>query len=135
MVKTVFLRIVFIALAISLSIPSMAQSSKENGENFIDALFSEQYDKALTYIDSSIKQQVNKETLEKSLTALNKQVGKFKQVSDIRSGEEEPFELIFYLCEFEKAKLDMQIAFNASNKIVGFYFLPPAQADAKKKDQ
>lgn len=113
----------------------MAQSSKENGENFIDALFSEKYDDALGFIDSSVIQQVTREMLAQSVVALNGQVGKFKQVSDIRSQEGSEPELIFYLCEFEKTNLDMQIAFSESKKILGFYFLPPGQADSKKKEQ
>ena len=72
MAKATIFKSLFIALALFVSIPSMGQTAKENGEKFIDALFSEQYDKALEYIDSSIRQQVTKDVLKQSIAEIGR---------------------------------------------------------------
>src|SRR5260370_15814238 len=68
------------------------------------------------------------------------QVGAFRGVTATRRQEAQGYHLVFVTCRFDKATLDVKIAFDARQRVAGLFFVPTqsqpaAQAQAQEKAQ
>nr|WP_294933870.1 alpha/beta fold hydrolase [uncultured Flavobacterium sp.] len=102
------------------SITAFSQHDKI-GTDFIHTLLVEKnYEKAYSDFDENIKTKVSVPLLEQTVLQLELQLGKFKKIIEINREKD----TYYYYSEFEKMKLDIEISFNASAKIEGFFFKP-----------
>jgi dienelactone hydrolase len=91
------------------------------GEAFINDLFVEKnYDKAHSYFDEMVKNQLSVNSLKDTEEKIEKQVGGFKSIIEINS----ELNTYFFFTDFKNAKLDIKITINKSQKIVGFFCVP-----------
>lgn len=98
-----------------------SQSRPEIGGSFIKSLFTDHNaEKAHTYFDSSVASQISVNDLKELYPQIQGQMGNFKNVLEINNEKD----TYYFYSDFEKSKLDIQITFNAENKIIGFYFIP-----------
>ncbi|MES2545711.1 MAG: alpha/beta fold hydrolase [Bacteroidota bacterium] len=107
-------------VAFNLSLFTYGQSAGI-GEAFINDLFVEKnYDKAHSYFDEMVKNQLSVNSLKDTEEKIEKQVGGFKSIIEINS----ELNTYFFFTDFKNAKLDIKITINKSQKIVGFFFVP-----------
>jgi len=103
-----------------LSVLAFSQN-KKTGSDFIQTLLVEKnYEKAYSYFDEKIKEQVTLPILEQTVNQLESQLGKYKTTIEINQDNS----VYYYYSEFEKMKLDIKISFRDSDKIAGFFFSP-----------
>ncbi len=110
-----------ILFCITGSLFSFSQDRKEIGKTFIQTLFVEKNaDKAHTYFDSSIASQLPVEQLKAVTDQLQGQLGNLKNILEVNNEGS----VYYFYSEFEKSKLDLQVTFNESNKLLGFFLVP-----------
>lgn len=81
----------------------------------------EKYDEVVTYFDDVLKEHLSAQKL-KEVTA---QFGALKQVgTDVKNMEHDNKRLVFIPCEFEKARLNLQLTFDSENRVCGIFFKP-----------
>ena len=103
-----------------LSIISKSQN-QETGRAFIQILLQEKdYPKAYTFFDESMKTKISESFLKETAEKLEKQLGKFKSVIEIKNEKE----TYCYYSDFENIKLDIKISFGENKKIIGFFIVP-----------
>lgn len=103
-----------------LSVAVLSQNEKIGSEFITTLLVEKNYAKAYSNFDDNIKAKVSVPLLEQTVIQLGLQLGKFKKVIEI-SREKETY---YYYSEFEKMMLDIEITFDGSQKIAGFFFKP-----------
>lgn len=95
--------------------------NKELGEEFIHTLLIEKnYGKAYTFLDENLKSKISVSGLDKTLDQLSFQIGFFTRIIEINGDGK----LFHYYSEFSKLNSDINISFDESHKITGFYFQP-----------
>lgn len=98
-----------------------SQSRSELGGNFIKSLLLDQNaEKAHTYFDSSISSDISVNDLKELYQQTKGSMGEFKNIIEVNNEQD----TYYFYSDFSKTKLDIQITFNAENKIIGFYFIP-----------
>ena len=70
-------------------------------------------------LDESLRQQLPAERLQQTLQALVAQVGKFKEQVGAHTFQIPSAELVIVTCAFANASLDINVAFNEQDKIIG----------------
>ncbi|MGZ6386804.1 MAG: alpha/beta hydrolase [Ktedonobacteraceae bacterium] len=70
-------------------------------------------------LDESLRQQLSSEKLQATSQGLVAQVGKFKEQVGAHTFQIPSAELVIVTCAFENASLDINVAFNEKDKIVG----------------
>ncbi|PWW20131.1 DUF3887 domain-containing protein [Chryseobacterium sp. AG844] len=98
----------------------LTQNKKDIGKDFVEGLYSKEIEKSYSYLDSSITTKFSLDQLKTTLRDVGYQFGNFKGITEINNEGS----VYYYYCDFDKTKIDMQVAFNNSNKIVGFYYVP-----------
>lgn len=108
-------------ILIFVSLLSFAQNRNEIGSQFIKTLFTDKnMEKAHAFFDPSMSGQVSPEDLKSLEEQLKGQLGELKNILEVNNEKD----TYYFYSDFSKTKLDIQITFNESNKIVGFYFVP-----------
>lgn len=103
-------------LTLLLSLFSFSQN-QEIGQNFVEILLKEKnFDKALTFLDASIKEQITVDLLSKTSIQLDAQLGAYQNtISVVNKGD-----VFSYYTQFKNMALDFDIKFK-EDKIVGFF--------------
>ncbi|HYB01663.1 MAG TPA: DUF3887 domain-containing protein [Ktedonobacteraceae bacterium] len=70
-------------------------------------------------VDQSLRQQLPADKLQATLQALVAQVGKFKEIVGAHTFQIPSAELVSVTCAFANASLDINVAFNKQDSIVG----------------
>lgn len=103
------------------SLLSFSQDRKEIGNIFIKALLIDKnIEKAHSYFDPSVAGQIPVEQLKAVTEQLQGQIGGLKNILEVNNEGS----IYYYYTEFEKTKLDVQLTFNESNKLLGFFLVP-----------
>ncbi len=100
---------------------SFSQNRKDIGTAFIKTLFVDKnIEKAHSFFDPSIGAQLPLDQLKAVTEQLQTQLGSFKDILEVNNEGS----TYYYYSGFEKSKLDVQMTFNDSNKLIGFYIVP-----------
>lgn len=92
---------------------------EQTGRAFIKALFTDKdYEKAHTFFDESISAQIPKDQLAPLVQQVEGQLGAFKNILEVNAIDG----ALYFYSEFEKVKMDIQLSFSGSHKIIGFFF-------------
>ncbi|HEY6324579.1 MAG TPA: alpha/beta fold hydrolase [Thermoanaerobaculia bacterium] len=99
-----------------------------------------QFDKTVARFDETMTAVLPAATLAATWDGLLGQVGAFRGVTATRQQEAKGYHLVFVTCRFDKATLDVKIAFDARQRIAGLFFVPtqgqpPAQAQTEAPAQ
>jgi hypothetical protein len=110
----------------SNQIPVAAQASDlaAQASNFVTMLSDADYKTAESMFDETMKTGLPEEKLKEAWESLAAQSGHFQAQGLIRKTEIQGYDVIFVPCEFERASLDCQIAFDTKGMIAGLYFRP-----------
>lgn len=110
---------------ITFTFSSTAQTTEELSVSFVKQLERQQYDSCYAMFDTVMANKFSVGMLEQMWQSLPKYMGEYKGYSTVTSEKKDSLEVVFVRCEFEKTKMDLQIAYSKSKKIVGMYFTPP----------
>ena len=120
----------FLICVLFFPVMMFAQTAEQTARNFVNAFMQENYDKALSYTDSSFKANVTPAALKQISDGIKLQHGKFKNIISIAFKQEASFKAYYVYTAFEKDSLDIKTVFNKEGKIVGmFHSRHPNDAD------
>lgn len=111
---------------------SRAQNRQDQSRWFIQQLEQEQFDSCVIAFDTILSNKVSAETLSKIWNSFPRYFGDFKGVSELKSEWKDTLEKITLLCNFEKVKVNLNLVYAPSNKIVGITFVPAGSTAAYK---
>ena len=90
----------------------------------VELLKNEDFSGLFISFDSTMKNALPQDKLQDTWKSLIGQVGAFKKQVDIRTEKVRDYDVATVSCEFEKAMLDIRIAFNKDRQVSGLFFLP-----------
>jgi dienelactone hydrolase len=90
----------------------------------LQALSDGDYVRAAKDFDETMLKVFGPEKLAAFWKQFQSQVGAFKSQTEARSEKLSGYDIIFIACEFEKAKLNARVVFDAKGKIAGLQFVP-----------
>lgn len=91
---------------------------------FIELLILGDFPGAASRFDEKMRAALPPEKLAATWNALLAQAGAFKQQVGARKEERGGYTVIIITCQFEKAAVDVQVAFDAQGRIAGLFFAP-----------
>ena len=91
---------------------------------FVDLLVKKDFSMAESYFDDAMKTALPLEKLAETWHSLIAQAGSFKRQVGTRIAERSGSNVVIVTCEFEKAAVDVQVAFGPAKRIVGLFFSP-----------
>jgi len=97
-------------------------------KEFLELLKKGDFAKAAEPFDRTMLEKMPADKLKETWEMLNKQFGALKEASGTRTETRGKYELVFIGTQFEKAKLEMRLAFDPDHKIAGLGFQPPKPA-------
>lgn len=93
-------------------------------ETFSRQLAAGEYAAAVKPFDETMSRVLPAQKLEVIWTQLEQQAGRFRSFGDPRASKAAAFDVVYVPAKFEKASFDLQIVFDADNRIAGFYIKP-----------
>lgn len=96
----------------------------EVASRFVALLQAGDYDTAVSYFDSTMKNQLPAKQLQTAWESLLQQAGNFRQEVAKKSEETGGYEIIIVTAQFEQAYIDIRITFDSDNRIAGLFFAP-----------
>ena len=115
-----------LALALAAA-PARGQAGEEwtgLGKAVTLEISTRQFDKTVARFDETMTAALPAATLAATWDGLLGQVGAFRGVTATRQQEAQGYHLVFVTCRFDKATLDVKIAFDARQRIAGLFFVP-----------
>lgn len=119
--------IIFSLIGIFLFSNVFAQNADDNvskAQAFIDLLAKKDFAKAETYFSDEVKAKLSAAKLEEIWNSLPLQVGNFKRQTGVKTETVKDAEIVVITVEFEKANLDITMAFDKNGSIGGLFFKP-----------
>jgi len=93
-------------------------------ESFVDLLSSQQFSKAVAQFDAAMKAALSEDRLKATWTGLVAQAGPFKQRIGVRTEQRGTVYAVLVTCQFERARQDVQVAFNPAGEVIGLSIRP-----------
>jgi len=93
----------------------------------VDSLVKEDFPSLVKSFDKTMKEALSQDKLQSIWKSLIGQFGVFKKTVGLRTEKIQEYDVVTVSCEFEKANLDIQLAFNKTREISGLFFLPSQQ--------
>lgn len=100
--------------------PDIASS----GEQFVDLLVKNDFAAAVARFDQTMRTALPEPKLQATWQSVEGQAGHFKQRTHTRTQKLGGYDVALVTCEFEHAKLDTKVVFNAQGEVAGLFFLP-----------
>ncbi len=126
---------IFILLLFSLGFSTL-QGDKDDlamrAVNFVKFLSTSEYETAVSYFDSNVKNLITRNKLENIWIDITGKVGAFKSIKKVKQVKQGNYQIIFVTCKFELMDLDIKLSFNDGNEIAGMYFVPAASGTEYK---
>lgn len=123
--------LVFLFL-VSIQIFSKAQNRQEKARYFLQQLEREQFDSCAASFDTLLSNKVSAEMLSKIWISFPQYFGEYKGVGEIKSEWKDSLEKVSLLCAFERVKVNLNLVYAPSDKIVGITFVPAGSTGTYK---
>jgi len=114
--KLVFTCILFLAIPGWVN----AQSSKDVSSKFLNDIVEKNWDDAESFFSQVVKQKISAKTLEQVFNGLKPQIGELISFDSISNRKNQAL----YIGHFTSSSLTIEVNFDDSSKIAGFFFLP-----------
>jgi len=125
--KRIFvLAAIWLALLSTLSAELRAQDFEALAKDVAQELAARQYDKVEARFDARVASALPLESLKSFWENMLSQQGDFKTVTSLASAQQQGYHVITLTCKFEKASLNLVLAFDKDSKIAGLHLLPVA---------
>ncbi|HKQ47258.1 MAG TPA: alpha/beta fold hydrolase [Phycisphaerae bacterium] len=113
--------------------PASAQRREKRADAVVKALAAGKYADATKWFDKTLKGALPAAKLEEIWKSLETQCGSFKSFGPQHARKDGGNNAISVPAEFDKAKLQLQLVFDKSDKITGFWIKPAEGADLSPK--
>ncbi|MGH9897801.1 MAG: DUF3887 domain-containing protein [Pyrinomonadaceae bacterium] len=124
------LRIFFFSILVinsfSCATPREASDSTKlvhKANSLVERLIKEDFSAVETDFGVTMKTGLPPSKLQDAWKDLLTRVGAFKKVLTVKRGELQQYDVVFVLCEFERAKIQVQVVFDDGGQVAGLYFL------------
>jgi hypothetical protein len=115
-----------LALLATITLELRAQDFEALARGVVQELSARQYDKVEAQFDARMAAAMPLEKLQSFWDATLAQTGAFKAVTGVTSAELQGYHVVTLACAFEKAPLNLRLAFDKGSKIAGFFLVPAA---------
>ena len=102
------------------------------GESFVQLLAAGNFTAAVAGFDATMQKAMPEKELQATWDKITQQFGRYKAIRATRQDKLLQFMVVVVTCEFEKAALDIQVAYDTAGKIAGLY-VRPAQSSVPYK--
>lgn len=102
-----------------------AQTNAELSVALIGKLQRAQYDSCQTMFDTIVSNQINADMMKQIWESMPRYIGEYQSYGEISTKKTDSLETVTVRCIFAKTQMDLQLAYNKQQKIVGIFFLPP----------
>jgi dienelactone hydrolase len=121
-----FLGISLITVGVLAPFRACAASGEasELGSQFVDLLAKGDFAAAAARYDNAMRTALPEPKLRATWQGLEKQAGRFKKRIQTRALKAGEYDVALVTCEFERARLDAKVVFNARKEVSGLFFLP-----------
>jgi uncharacterized protein len=118
-----------------VGVPMPVFSAPDNtiaaGNQFVDLLAGKDFAGAVARYDGPMREALPEAKLRETWDTLEKQAGQFKRRLHSRQVQYGGYNIALVTCEFEHAKLDTKVVFNADGTVGGLFFVPStSEADS-----
>jgi len=117
-----------LALLLALAPQLCAQDFQALAKDVAQELVARQYDKVEARFDATMASALPLEKLQSIWDATATKVGALKTMKGATSVETQGYHVVTLACDFEKAPLNLRLAFDKDGKIAGLFLVPPAAA-------
>ena len=94
----------------------------------VDLLVKGKFAEVNQKFDPTMQKGLSAEKLKQTWQSIVAEVGPFKRQVSSRIEKVQQYDVVSVTCDFAKAKLDVQVTFDRSQKIAGLHLIPPNQA-------
>ncbi len=116
----------------ALSFFSVAQNREERARFFLQQLEREAYDSCVAEFDAILTNKISAETLAKIWGSFPRYFGEYTGVKETKTEWKDSLEKVTLLCAFERVKVNLNLVYAPSNKIVGITFVPAGSTASYK---
>ncbi|HJX27094.1 MAG TPA: DUF3887 domain-containing protein, partial [Thermoanaerobaculia bacterium] len=102
--------------------PPAADDLTARATALLEAMVRGDFAGATRHFDATMKKELPPEKLQEIWKGLIGQAGPFQRQAGTRTQTQGPHRLVFVTTEFEKIRLDMQVAFDAQGQVAGLFF-------------
>lgn len=95
-----------------------------SGRQFVEMLAGGNYAGVFATFDGTMKSAMPEGKIAEAWQSLELQVGSFKKIAEISQKNELGFDVAYVTCEFEKAKVNVKVVYNAKKEVSGLWFVP-----------
>jgi hypothetical protein len=128
--------ILFTALFLSTASLSTAQENAaviDHARHIRDLFVQEKFDDVFKEFNSQVAQMLSPERIRQIWMTLKQQFGEYKSEISAQPTKSESSRAVVIGCQFERAALNMAVAFDSEGKVASFQFAPrPTQNGAPK---
>lgn len=131
--KNLFIRLTAGLLLLAAAACSSAQATPEGtavpfeelepkASALVDALIAGDYTTACADFDAAMQAALPPEKVQETWEALPQQIGAYQDKVGSRTAVEKGYAIVFETLQFEKARVDVRVVFNADQTIAGLFF-------------
>lgn len=98
--------------------------------SLVETVAAGDYAAAVENSNEAMRQTVTPDQLQQAWDSLLQQIGPFQEISGTSTSTASGMEVVLVTCRFEKASLDVKIAFDQDKKVAGLFVVPTQNATA-----
>jgi dienelactone hydrolase len=112
-------------VANAFSQPADASTILPRAREVVDRLVSGEVEPLFQMFNEKMKAAIDADGLRRMMPSLIAQVGAFKSQVGTRTESQDVLRVVFVTCAFERANVDLRIAFDTFDRVVGIGYRPP----------
>ena len=119
--------LIAVALVTSCGRPKDAPAAGDltaSAQDLVSLLANEDFATATNDFDSTMEAALPPQKLGQAWQSLIAQAGSFRQQVSTRTEKIASYDVVFVTCEFERATMDIKVAFDSARQITGLWFVP-----------
>ncbi len=127
---------VVVAALFACNFPLWAQAQESNNltliaKGFVELLVKGDFPTAASNFDAAVSKALPPEKLREVWSSVIAQTGPFKEQTSTRTEKIQGNDVVYVVCKFEKALLEIKVAFDSTRKISGLFFVPARSASVQ----
>ncbi len=95
-----------------------------SGKEFVEMLVRGDYTAAVAKFDETMKGVMPGDKLAQAWLSLLQQVGPFDRIEGVSQKKEQGYDVVYVMCAFERASVNVKVVYNAEKEVSGLWFVP-----------
>jgi len=121
------------AVTVEFMVPDAVGELEAQAQAFVDLLVEGSFDAAVELFDDTMTEALPADQLQEIWLGLNLQVGVYQEQLGTRVEEQAPYQIVYVVCQFEAALIDVKVVFDETALIAGLFFAPSAGLDSESR--